>query len=310
MDLDARPYRAFVAIAEAHSFTRAAERLNLSQPALSAQIREFERRLAFALFERTSRSVALTARGRLFLGNAQRMVVETERANVAARAIQTNQLTIGANPQSVLVPERMKLFERFMRQRPDIPLLITNDSDARHLAAVTRHEVDIAFLVEPMLGEQPAYSPLDPNAAPVVELDRMILQRRPIHLLLPKEEMAGRAPLDRPDALKGLKVVTMDRTFGIALADAVGGYLREAGVEFVRAPERNAIAVERFAAISRIAAVSLGWFGDGHLKDAEEMVSCPIDGLEAGSCLSLLRSKGDQRPGATAFWAMAEESAV
>jgi DNA-binding transcriptional LysR family regulator len=68
MDLDARPYRALVAIAQEHSFTRAAERLNLSQPALSAQIREFERRLGFALFERTSRSVALTAKGRLLLG--------------------------------------------------------------------------------------------------------------------------------------------------------------------------------------------------------------------------------------------------
>ena len=95
MDLDATPFRYFLTVAEERSFTRAAQLLHVSQPALSAQIREFERRLGFALFQRTSRRVELTAEGRLFLGNARRMVAEASWANQAAREIRDNELRIG-----------------------------------------------------------------------------------------------------------------------------------------------------------------------------------------------------------------------
>src|SRR5262245_3906798 len=96
MDLDATPFRYFVTVADERSFTRAAALLNVSQPALSAQIREFERRLGFALFLRNSRRVELTAEGRLFLGNARRMMAEAAWANQAAREIRENELRIGA----------------------------------------------------------------------------------------------------------------------------------------------------------------------------------------------------------------------
>ena len=85
MDLDATPYRIFVTVADELSFTRASALLNVSQPALSARIREFERRLGFALFSRTSRRVELTVEGRLFLANARRMVMEASWASRAAR---------------------------------------------------------------------------------------------------------------------------------------------------------------------------------------------------------------------------------
>ena len=98
MDLDASPYRIFVTIADELSFTRASSLLNVSQPALSARIREFERRLGFALFFRTSRRVKLTPEGRLYLGNARRMVKEVAWASQAAREIRDNDLRIGAPP--------------------------------------------------------------------------------------------------------------------------------------------------------------------------------------------------------------------
>ena len=67
MDLDGSPFRAFLAVAKHQSFTRAAAEMNFSQPALSAVIRELERRLGFALFRRTSRHVELTREGRDYL---------------------------------------------------------------------------------------------------------------------------------------------------------------------------------------------------------------------------------------------------
>ena len=85
MDLDAKPYRAFVQIADSGSFTRAAEALHISQPALSAQIRELERLLGFALFHRPNRRVLLTAEGRIFLDYARRLIMETDWINKSAR---------------------------------------------------------------------------------------------------------------------------------------------------------------------------------------------------------------------------------
>ncbi|TWS96583.1 LysR family transcriptional regulator [Reyranella sp. CPCC 100927] len=310
MDLDAKPYRAFITIAEERSFGRAAARLNMSQPALSTQIREFERRLGFPLFKRTSRSVELSAQGRLFLGNARRILAETDAVRTAARAIQTNELTIGATIQTVLVAERVALLERFLLQQPDIPLRITNDTDVRLLAAVARREIDLALLIEPMLGGVPTYSPLDAANTAAADLDRLLLRHRRIEILLPREHPASRRASVPLSALKNVPVATFDRTHGIALTDAIGRHLRDAGAIILRPPERNALAVERYGAVKRVPAMSLGWFGRAHLKGLAPMVSRPLEGLDAASCLTLLRAKGDERSAATVFWKMAAARAA
>src|SRR2546423_10683209 len=104
MDLDATAYRICVTVADQMSFTRASQLLNVSQPALSARIRELERRLGFALFCRNSRKVELTAEGRLFLANARRMVTEASSAVRAAREIRDNELRIEIAPCASWAP--------------------------------------------------------------------------------------------------------------------------------------------------------------------------------------------------------------
>jgi DNA-binding transcriptional LysR family regulator len=72
--------RAFVAIAEHRSFRGAANLLNLSQPALSGQIRELEQTVRISLFHRTTRSVQLTADGEKFLIRVRRALDELDPA--------------------------------------------------------------------------------------------------------------------------------------------------------------------------------------------------------------------------------------
>jgi DNA-binding transcriptional LysR family regulator len=73
-DLSTRQLRAFLALAEQRSFTRAAEALHLSQPAFSALIRSLEEALDTRLFDRSTRSVELTAEGRLFENSAHQLL--------------------------------------------------------------------------------------------------------------------------------------------------------------------------------------------------------------------------------------------
>lgn len=73
-DLSTRQLRAFLALAEQRSFTRAAEALHLSQPAFSALIRALEEALDARLFDRSTRSVELTAEGRLFETSARQLL--------------------------------------------------------------------------------------------------------------------------------------------------------------------------------------------------------------------------------------------
>lgn len=75
-----RQLRTFVAVAEELHFTRAAERLNLAQQALSAQIRKLEERLGVELFDRTTRRVELTDAGRTLLSHAMPLLASASRA--------------------------------------------------------------------------------------------------------------------------------------------------------------------------------------------------------------------------------------
>jgi DNA-binding transcriptional LysR family regulator len=87
MDLNLREIRAFVTVATAGNFTRAAARLHLSQPALTVQIRRLEETVGARLFDRNSRSVALTQTGRELLPLLQRSLEDMERVLRDARAL-------------------------------------------------------------------------------------------------------------------------------------------------------------------------------------------------------------------------------
>jgi DNA-binding transcriptional LysR family regulator len=85
MNITLRQIQAFKTVAEFGSFTRAAERLKVAQPALSLSIRELERELNLRLFDRTTRRVELTAAGREFLQSADKLLADLDRAVRDAR---------------------------------------------------------------------------------------------------------------------------------------------------------------------------------------------------------------------------------
>jgi DNA-binding transcriptional LysR family regulator len=82
-----RLMQAAIGLAEELSFSRASERLHISQPTLSKQIIELEGLLGFRLFERNHQNVELTDAGRAFVEEARDAVLHAERAVMSAKAI-------------------------------------------------------------------------------------------------------------------------------------------------------------------------------------------------------------------------------
>src|SRR5205809_1114004 len=91
--------RAFVTIADASGFARAANRLNLSQPALSRQIHKLEVDLSVRLFDRVGRRVQLTSEGEELLRRSRRLLAEADSLSERARMLkagETGILRVGA----------------------------------------------------------------------------------------------------------------------------------------------------------------------------------------------------------------------
>ena len=305
MDLDATPYRIFVTVADQLSFTRASELLNVSQPALSARIREFERRLGFALFSRTSRRVELTVEGRLFLSNARRMVTEASWASQAAREIRDNDLRIGAPLYTIHIPKRRQLIDRLLMEHPDIRVRIFDKSHSRNYADLTRREIDLALHVEPSDVSAAGIDAVSEADWPD-GVERLPLAEKQIALQIPVEHPWSKLDRVAVESLKNQKIAVINRSLGAPLSVALSRSLREAGAELVRPPEGHPIAVERYGRLARIPAVTLGWFDASPDAKPKDVVLRKIEGISLSTTLSLIRFHGEQRSAAAMVWEMAK----
>ena len=90
--MELRHLRYFVGVAEEQHFRRAAERLQVAQPALSRQIQDLEREMGFLLFDRLPRGVRLSAAGTVFLSDARRILQDIDEAKRRAERIALDDL--------------------------------------------------------------------------------------------------------------------------------------------------------------------------------------------------------------------------
>jgi DNA-binding transcriptional LysR family regulator len=147
MDVEMRHLRALLAVAEELNFTRAAERLHLTQQALSGQIRQLEERVGTRLVERGSRPVQLTRAGDTLLDHARSLLAGAEHAILATRAAGTEapRLTVGY-PAPLTRRLVAPAFERFHATHPDIELTIHFAGFLDPLGGLRGGPSDAAFL--------------------------------------------------------------------------------------------------------------------------------------------------------------------
>ena len=119
--MDIRVLRYFVTIAQELNMSRAAELLNVSQPALSRQIADLEDELGVKLFRREHRHLALTQEGHYLLGRAQQIVglVNKTTYHLQKQDVISGTIEIGAGESSGITP-LMETLHQIMRQYPEV----------------------------------------------------------------------------------------------------------------------------------------------------------------------------------------------
>lgn len=150
--MEMRHLRYFVAVAEELNFRRAAERLRLAQPALSAQIRDLEEELGARLLERTTRAVSLTPAGRALLERARDVL---ERAALAADVVKraglglSGVLRLGMIAHSATVTFARAL-RHFHQRYPEVEIIVSDLPSGEQCSLIRNGELDAGLIRHPL----------------------------------------------------------------------------------------------------------------------------------------------------------------
>ena len=149
--MELRHLRYFVVVAEEQNVTRAAERLHVSQPPLSRQIKDLEEELGVALFQRTAKSVALTEAGKIFLNEARTVLLQAEKAVQTVRAVASGErgkLRVGYAPSLTveLLPKALRSFESSC---PGVRVTLHDLSTEECVQKLNARKLDVAITVQP-----------------------------------------------------------------------------------------------------------------------------------------------------------------
>jgi len=150
MYLDARDCRLIDAVAEDGSLTRAGQRLNITQPALSRHLRDLEERLRLTLFSRTGRRMVLTSAGQRMRVHARDVLDALARAESDAQALS------GRKPEQLRICTECytcyhwlpRVLTRFTQMHPGCDVTVVPEVTRRPLSALLEEQVDLALVSE------------------------------------------------------------------------------------------------------------------------------------------------------------------
>lgn len=204
--MDLRHLRYFLCVAEEMHFGRAAQRLGISQPPLSQQIRALEEELGVRLFDRTSRRVRLTEAGQAFLPEARQTLAQADRAAQVARLAQRGEigrLDLSFTASAPFVPQVASALYRFRQSHPRVELALQELGLVAQIEQIERGQIDIGII----RAFDPPLLPQSMISSCLLEED-MLLALRQDHPLAQRERDPTIADLD------GLPLVLYGATGG------------------------------------------------------------------------------------------------
>jgi DNA-binding transcriptional LysR family regulator len=232
-----RQLEVFLGVAQAKSFSRAAERIHLSQPTLSEHMRELEEELGVRLFVRHPRSVSLTEAGRIFGDYATRVVATLaagRQALAELHGLQQGSLVVGASttPGTYLLPALIARFRHTYRGIT-VALRIANSRIVEE--RVRDGDVDVAVIGGHILGPGERCV----AAGIVDELQLIVNAKHPVGATISREKLSREPLLIRED--------------GSATRQVTERALREAGIAV-----RPAMELDHTETIKRAVVAGLG----------------------------------------------------
>ncbi len=214
--MELRQLKYFLAVPEESSFTRAAERVHVSQPGISAQIRQLENDLGVILIDRAGRSAGLTAVGEVVFDHARAVLVAVEGLRHAVdemNGLVRGRLVVGMVTACTVTP----LFEAlasFHLAHPGVEISLVEDDSAKLVEYVREGAVDLALIgaadraPEDLDGQQvisEAIVAAVPPGHPLAGEDSVTLAELSAYPLICLPKGTGiRAVLDQASAARGL----------------------------------------------------------------------------------------------------------
>lgn len=219
--MELRHLRYFVAVAEELHFHRAAERLHISQPPLSQQIRALERELGIALFERNRRRVELTVAGASFLEDARAILEATERATGKVRRVAAGELgslSIGFVGSAMFSPTLPAILREFRDRYGDVDLRLRELQTAEQLEALVAGRIDVGVIRGPLASPE-----LDTG------LELLVIQREKLVVAVPDAHPLAKKPRLRAADLRGETFVILRRREAPGLFASLASVMRGVG---------------------------------------------------------------------------------
>lgn len=208
MELDQLRY--FLRVAQFGNFTRAAEDLGISQPALSRSIQRLEEELGQPVIERKTKSLALTDAGSLLQSRAQQVlsIIEDTKAEICDDG-ETGRLRIGAIPTIApfFLPD---LLRQFSKEFPKSTVIIHEDTTDKLLKFCSQSEIDLAILALPVPSKY-------------LELEELFEEE--LMLVLPPEHPLASKPKVRLADVEPYSFVLLDEAH--CLSDNIMSFCRE-----------------------------------------------------------------------------------
>jgi LysR family hca operon transcriptional activator len=212
--MELRHFRYFVGVAEAGSFTRAAQILNTVQSSLSRQIQDLEREVGTKLLERDSRNMELTPAGAAFLNEARLVLAQSHRAVERARQVaraSAGRLTVGFVP-GVEIDMLAGVMTALHNDLKSVELVIYSRASPDLIRSLHERQIDAAFI-----------RPGDDSRG----LEVHVLRREHLLAAIPATHPLARAKHLKPEALSGESFIIAAADHAPVVHKAVSDFLRK-----------------------------------------------------------------------------------
>jgi DNA-binding transcriptional LysR family regulator len=208
-ELDLSQLEIFLSIADEKSFSRAAEKMLRTQPALSIAIKRLEEELGETLFDRSSKSGTMTEAGKILYSYAQKMINLRDEAKESIselRGMFRGRLTIGANESTSLYVLPSLLLE-YRKRHPQIKIEVSRNVSEKIPLEVVERNLDFGFL---------SYDPMNPALQSIeVHRDELTLVVPPGHPLAGRKQVTVKELGEEQFVAHNVKTPSRSRIFDL-----------------------------------------------------------------------------------------------